>query len=251
MASSVFVLRGVAATAAAAAWMFLCLSMDRAVAGGPSAPSFILFAGTDLSRYGAFLDGGLVWSPAGLDADGLTFKALLNGGNYTYFSDGLHTNVDGTLLSAAAMPGWRFTYDSLNVSLFAGPTVQDYRLTPYDPSSRLHRLYVGAQFAADIWYQPNAAIMLALNGAVASIGPTGSLRVAVGFRFFDQVFAGPETQEIWCGNYDEVRFGAQVTALHIGAIDWSAAGGWSMTSDQCQPERQTVILWGFFGHMKG
>jgi Cellulose biosynthesis protein BcsS len=208
--------------------------MDQAIAAGPSTPSFLLFAGTDISRYGLFLNGGLVWSPAGIDADGFTFKALLNGGNYTYFSDGLHANVDGTLLAAAAMPGWRFTHDNVTVSLFAGPTVQDYRLSPYDPGSRLHRLYAGGEFAADIWYQPTAATMAALSGAIASIGPTGSLRAAFGIRLFDQVFVGPEVQGIWCGNYDEARFGAQVTALHIGTVDWSAAGGWSLTSDQRQ-----------------
>jgi hypothetical protein len=44
------------------------------------------------------------------------------------------------MLSGAAMPGFRVVRDVLTVSLFAGAVVQDYRLSPYDPSSRLHRL---------------------------------------------------------------------------------------------------------------
>ncbi len=208
--------------------------MDAACAGEPGNPSFLLFAGTDLSRYSAFLDGGLVWSPAGLDADGFTLKALLSGGNYTYVSSGLHEDIDGTMLSAAAMPGWRFVRGGLNVSLYGGAVVQDYRLSPYDPGGRLHGFYVGAQFAADIWYQPSAGTMVAVNGAIASIGPTGSLRTAFGWQVFDSVFVGPENQWIWCADYQEVRLGAHLTGWRIQGLELSAGGGWAMTSDQRQ-----------------
>ena len=134
-------------------------------------------------------------------------------------------------VSAAVLPGWRFTHSGLTVTLFAGPVVQDYRLTPNDPGSHLRGFYVGAQFAAELWYQPSPATMATLSGAIASIGPTGSLRTAVGFRFFDAVFIGPEAAQLWCGNYEEVQFGAHVTSLRIDALQWSAAGGWAITSD--------------------
>ena len=135
------------------------------------------------------------------------------------------------MLSAAVMPGWRFVRNGLNVSLYAGPVVQDYRLSPYDPGSRLRGFYVGAQFAADIWYQPTASTMATVNGTIASIGPTGTVRTAFGFRIFDPVFVGPETQEIWCADYQEVRFGAHITGWRFDALEWSAGGGWAMTSD--------------------
>jgi hypothetical protein len=75
-------------------------------------------------------------------------------GEYVYPSGGLHMDVDGTMLSAAALPGWRWTRDSLTIDVFAGPVVQNYRLTPYDPGSRLRGFYAGAQFATDVWYRP-------------------------------------------------------------------------------------------------
>ena len=58
--------------AIAVAAMFLCAELGRAETGGPNVPSFLLFAGTDLWRYGAFFYGGTVWSPAGLDTSGFT-----------------------------------------------------------------------------------------------------------------------------------------------------------------------------------
>jgi len=229
----VVALRDVVATVTAVAMGAVCATAaGLAKAGGPENSSFLLFAGTDLWRYGAFFNGGLLWSPAGLDADGFTFKVLLSGGNYSYISGGLQENIDGTMLSAAALPGWRFRRDGLTVSLFAGAVVQDYRLTPDDPGSHLHGSYIGAQFAADVWYQPSAATMAALSGAIASIGPTGYLRAAFGFRLFEPAFVGPETEEIWCGDFEELQLGVHVTGLRIDALEWSAGGGWSMTSDR-------------------
>lgn len=210
----------------------MCTALDRAKAGGPASPSFLLFAGTDLWRYGTFFYGGTLWSPAGLDTGGFTLKTLLNGGKYTYASGDLHTDISGSMLSAAAMPGWRFARDGLTVSVFAGPVVQDYRLKPDDPGSRLRGLYVGGQFATEVWYQPSANTMAALNGTMASIGPTGSLRAAAGFRLFDAMFVGPESQALWCANFQQYQFGAHVTAFRFNALELSAGSGWSMDSDR-------------------
>ena len=184
-------LRGAVATAVAVASLVACATVDRADAGGPDDPSLLLFSGTDLWRYGGFLYGGLLWAPAGLDNSGFIGKVLLDGGEYSYVSGDLNENIDGTKLSAAALPGWRFIRDGLTVSLFGGPVVQDYRLTPFDPGSRLHGLYAGAEFASDIWYQPNATTMAAVNSSIATIGPTGYVRATFGFRFLAPVFRRP------------------------------------------------------------
>jgi hypothetical protein len=226
------VLRVVGAMAVAVAGMLLCCAPGLAQTGGPNASAFLLFTGTDLWRCGAFLYGGGLWSPAGIDRDGFTLKLLLNGGGYTYTSGDLHTDIDGEMLSAAALPGWRFTREDITVSVFAGPVAQDYRLTPYDPGSKLHGFYVGAQLATEVWYQPTVNMMDAVSGAIASIGPTGSVRAAFGFRAFDAMFVGPERKMLWCGDFQQLEFGAHITAFHFKAMEWSAGGGWSMDSDR-------------------
>jgi len=162
---------------------------------------------------------------------GFTFKTLVNGGGYTYTSGALNADVRGMTLSAATLPGWRFVRDNLTVSVFAGPVVQDYWLKPNDPGARLHGFYAGGEFAADVWYQPTPVAMVALNGTMASIGPTGSLRVALGARFLDRMYVGPENEEIWCGNFAEYQLGVHVTAWHMEKVEWSAGSGWALTSD--------------------
>jgi len=227
----VFRLKRVIATAIAVAMGAVCIAVDPAEAVGPNDPSFLFFGGTDLWRYGAFLYGGAVWSPAGLDTSGFIFKTLLSGGGYTYRSGALNADVKGTTMSAAVLPGWKFTGTGLIVSVYAGPVVQNYRLRPNDPGAHLHGLYVGGQFATEVWYQPTPSTMAVFNGTISSIGPTGSLRVAAGVRFLDRMFVGPENQEIWCGNFAEYQLGAHITALRIDAFEWSAGSGFALTSD--------------------
>jgi hypothetical protein len=228
----VYALRGVVATAIAVAGLLLWTSVGRAQTASPNGPSFLAFGGTDLWRYGAFLYGGTLWSPAGLDRGGFTLKLLVNGGRYSYNSSALHSTVDGTMLSGAALPGFRFVRDALTVGVFVGPVVQNYRLSPYDPGSRLRGLYAGAQFATDIWYQPAAKIMAALSGSLVSIGPTGFWRAALGYRVFDAAFLGPETAMLWCADFRQLEVGAHLTGLHVGSSEWSAGAGWSMDSDR-------------------
>jgi hypothetical protein len=225
-------LRGTVAAAVAVVSLVACATVDRAAAGGPDDPSLLLFSGADLWRYGGFLYGGLLWAPAGLDNNGFIGKVLLDGGAYSYVSGDLNETIDGTKLSAAALPGWRFVRDGLTVSLFGGPVIQDYRLTPYDPGSRLHSLYAGAELASDIWYQPNATTMAAVNGSIASIGPTGYVRATFGFRFLAPAFVGPEIAQLWCGDYQQMEFGAHITGLRINNFEWSMGSGFALTSDQ-------------------
>ncbi len=228
--------RCVAAVIVAVAGTF-CGAGGAAAADGPANPSYLLFGGTDLWRDGAFLYGGVLWSPAGrndagLRAPGFALKLLVSGGDYSYASGGLRSEVNGALVSAAALPGWRLTRDALTFSLFAGPVLQDYRLTPFDPGSRLHGFYAGAQLAADVWYQPSPATMVAVNGTVLSIGPTGSLRAAFGERFLAPVFLGPEAQALWCAEYQELRFGAHLTGWRFQTLEWEAGAGWALDNDR-------------------
>ena len=74
-------------------------------------------------------------------------------------------------------------------------------------------------------------MLISINGTVASIGPTGSLRVALGSRLFDRMLVGPETEAIWCGNFEEYQLGVHVTALRTGMLEWSAGSGRTVTSD--------------------
>jgi hypothetical protein len=194
-------------------------------------PSTLIFAGTDLWRFGQFVHGGVLLSPTALDADGFTLKLLAGAGRYVYSSGSLGRDVDGQVFSASALPGWRFRRGAFTVTIFAGAEVQNHRLTPDDPGARLRGFYIGARAAAEVWMQPDAQTMVAVDSSLGSIGPTGSLRAAFGWRLFAPLYVGPEMEMIWCGNFQQMRVGAHVTGVRAERFEWSAAAGWAEDSD--------------------
>ena len=115
--------------------------------------------------------------------------------------------------------------DGFTISLYAGPDVQDHRLSPDDPGSRLRGFYVGRAVrrrrlvSADADQHGRAQRHDRLHRPA-----NGSLRAAIGWRFFEPFFVGPEAQVIWCADYQQLRLGAHITGLRINGIEWSAAG---------------------------
>ena len=72
--------------------------------------------------------------------------------------------------------------------------------------------------------------LAAFDWTITSISLIGSARAAFGVRTADAFFVGPETHAIWCIDYTQLRFGAQVTGLKLGNVQWSAATGWAIES---------------------
>lgn len=192
----------------------------------------LFFSGADLWRNGGFAHGGLVWSPDGLDREGLTFKVLIGGGTYQYFSGAIGAEVTGRQLLAAAMAGWRFKVGTLEVTVYAGPDFQDHTLSPDDPTGSMRGRYFGARGGIDVWYEPMPGFMAAVNASGSTAAQEYSVRGAVGWRLLDRVFVGPEAQALGCLNYEQVRVGAHATGLKLGTFEWSASGGWVQDSDR-------------------
>jgi len=220
-----------AAPAVATFVVFLGCASAAPVEGGDGA-RFIFFSGTDVWHEGAFAYGGVLWSPGGLDKEGFTLKALLSGGQYRYKSDALGTQVTGIETAGRFLPGWRFKHGTLEVKIFAGLDVENHRLLPDDPTSGLRGHEAGVRGAFDLWYEPTPATMIAADGSLSSIAGSYSARAAFGWRTFDLFYAGPEVQAFACDGYSQLRFGAHVTALKTGEIEWSFAAGWARDSDR-------------------
>jgi hypothetical protein len=160
-------------------------------ASPPTAPHFMLFSGFEGWRNGMFSHGGVLWAPNGLDQDGFILKVFTGTGNYRYLAGGPGgVEVTGQQIMGSALPGWRFKWDRLEVSLYAGLDAQEHRLPPDDPASRTRGDHIGARFGADLWYQPADAVMLAGSVSLSTIGDGYWARGATGIRAFDLLWAG-------------------------------------------------------------
>lgn len=186
----------------------VCVSAAAAAQSGGDPARLLLFSGADVWSNGAFAHGGLLWSPNGLDREGFTLKTVLSGGSYDYHSGALGAQVDGREFVAQVLPGWRFKRDRFEAKVYFGLDVQDHRLSPDDPSSKLRGTNIGARTAIDIWYEPTPATMIAADGSVSTIVNSYSLRAAYGWRVFSRFYLGPEIQTFASDDYRQLRVGA-------------------------------------------
>jgi hypothetical protein len=222
-----------AAIAIAAACCIGAQGVSAGPAGDGDSARVVFFSGTDLWHHGKFIHGGLLWSPDGLDREGLTFKAAISGGFYRYISGALgNKEVTGRELTAQFMPGWRFKAGSTEVKVFAGIDLQNHRLNPDDPASGLRGPSAGVRVAFDLWSEPTPTTMLAADGALSSIATGYSLRAATGWRVNDRFYLGPEAQAFASRDYRQLRFGLHLTGLKIEPFEWSAAAGLASDSDR-------------------
>ena len=190
----------------------------------------LFFSGAEMMRSGYFAHGGFLWAPNGLDQDGPVFKLLLYGGRYRYHSG--TTQITGRQFAGSALPGWRFRRDGLEVTVFAGPDVQEHRYTPADPANRLGGTHYGVRGGGDVWYEPFRDAMLTGSVSLSTIGKTYWTRAATGWRLFDAVWIGPEVHAVGDDTFGELRFGVHVSSLRLWNYEWSAGAGWTTNTDK-------------------
>jgi len=228
--------RRVCATATAAAAFFCCcVGVLQGFAWADEDARTLLFSGRDIWRNGVFAYGGFVFAPGGFEDDGFLVKILLSGGLYRYDAENLGgQRVIGTEWLAQALPGWRIKRGDAEFKFFMGPEIQNHRLTPDDPANRLRGVSFGLRAAAEVWYEPTLATMLAIDLSLSSIATSNSARGAYGWRVLEDVlggvYLGPEIQYFGSDGYRHFRMGAHVTSLKADDIEWSAAIGWARDS---------------------
>src|SRR3954466_6091721 len=205
-----------AAASVAAALSFCCafLSAAPAVADDIEDARAIVFSGRDVWLNGAFLNGGVLWSPTALDEDGLLFKFLLSGGLYRYNAGDLGgERVIGSEWAVQFLPGWHIKRGTFEAKVFMGPEFQQHRLSPDDPGNLLNGSKFGLRLAGEIWEEPTATTMIAADASLGTIGNTSSARLGFGWKVLDMFYAGPETQAYGASGYSQWRWGAHVTSF--------------------------------------
>lgn len=226
--------RACAAVAAVAAFSYCGTGMPMGRAWADDDARTILFSGRDLWRNGAFAYGGFIFAPGGLEDDGFLLKILLSGGLYRYGSENLGERVVGAELLGQALPGWRIKRGNAEFKIFMGPEIQRHQLWPDDPANRLRGKLFGLRTAAEMWYEPTATTMIAIDISLSSIATSNSVRGAYGWRVFEEmlggVYVGPELQYFGSDDYRHLRLGAHVTSMKTDDIEWSAAVGWASDS---------------------
>jgi hypothetical protein len=189
---------------------------------------FLTFAGTDLWRQGAFLYGGGLWAPAGMDHDGFVLKVVATRGYYRYRTGTLgDVTVIGAMYAASVMPGLHFPRGKVSVTVYAGPERQVHVLLPDDQGNLTRGLRTGVRLATDLWYQPTDLAMVTFSSTLTTIGNAYAMRSAFGWKLLDSFYLGPEALIYGANNYTQLRIGVHVTEFEFLRRDWQAAIGYA------------------------
>lgn len=224
-----------AAVCSAATLCLCCLYVPgSARADDVDDPRIMLFSGRDIWRNGAFAHGGFIVAPSGFDQDGLLLKIMFSGGLYRYHAQNLGERVVGAEWLTQVLPGWRIKRGDAEFKVFMGPEVQNHYLRPDDSANRLRGYSYGLRVAAEAWYEPNAAMMIAADVSLSSIATSNSARIAYGWRVLEEmlggIYIGPEVQYFGSGGYRHGRLGMHITSMKTEDTEWSAAAGWARDS---------------------
>jgi hypothetical protein len=109
--------------------------------------------------------------------------------------------------------------------VFTGLAVENRRLAPDNPADTLSGTRFGARIAAELWWQPTRATMLATSASATTIGAEYSARAAGGWRLLDRFWAGPEVSISSDAYSTQYRVGAHITGFKTGTLEWSIATG--------------------------
>ena len=189
----------------------------------------LFFSGADIWRNGLFSHSGLFWAYRGLNADGPVLKLLLNAGLYRYHSG--RKQITGFQTMGAALPGWRWHWPGLEVTVFAGLDVQDHRFLPDDRGNRLRGTLVGVRGGVDLWYEPLRDGMLTASASLSTVGSSYWTRAAAGWRFGDMIWLGPEFLACGDDRYSQLRVGGHLTSFRLSSYEFSLGAGWVTDND--------------------
>ena len=95
---------------------------------------------------------------------------------------------------------------------------------------------MGLRISTELWDEPTNQTMIAADASLSTIYTSYSARISFGWKILDQFYSGPETQVYSADGYSQRRFGVHVTSMKTGDAEWSAAGGWSVdTNNRSSP----------------
>lgn len=194
------------------------------LSGGTKVERVLLYAGFDIWRHGGSGYGGVYWAPDGLNNDGFITRLFVSRGIERYDAGSKRFNTD--IVRAAPLAGWRLSQGTLELKVFAGPELEKRVLTPDIPTAEFRGTRIGARFAAELWWEPMADMMLTSALSASTNAASHSARGAAGWRVLDRFWAGPEISASSDAFSQQVRVGVHLTGFKLETLEWSAAVGY-------------------------
>ena len=168
---------------------------------------------------------GVLYAPNGMEQSGLRLSAFGLTGQYRYQGD--TDGFRGKFVSTDAMLGWSNVFDNGAVTLAVGVNYQDHSVTPFDPANSVQGAKTGFKVQGDLWVNPTAKTLVFVLGSYSTAFDT---YYAIGRLGYDVAgsgaFFGPEVGGQGNDRTDQVRLGAHISSIALGAAKLGLSSGW-------------------------
>lgn len=148
-------------------------------------------------------------------------------GSYKYVSTSPGVgSVTGRETSASLMGGYEWVQPGTTVSVFAGVEIQNRTISKPDPNNTVVGTSFGLKTALDFYSNPTPYTMVSGNFTYSTNNSAYYARMKAGLAMFSQVFVGPEILFLGDTFYGQWRFGAHLTGIKMGALQFGVSGGY-------------------------
>ena len=148
-------------------------------------------------------------------------------GSYKYISTAPGVgSVTGRETSGSLLGGYEWVMPGTTVSVFAGLEAQNRTLSKADPNNKVVGTSFGLKTALDFYSNPTPYTMVSGNFTFATNNSAYYARIKAGMAVTGQVFVGPEILFLGDSFYGQWRFGAHLTGIKMGALQFGVSGGY-------------------------
>ena len=148
-------------------------------------------------------------------------------GSYKYVSTAPGVgSVIGRETAGTLLGGYEWVMPTMTVSVFAGLDIQNRTLSKADPNNTVVGAAVGLKTALDFYTNPTPYTMVSGNFTYSTNNSAYYARIKAGMAVVGRVFIGPEMLFLGDNFYGQWRFGAHVTGIKMGALQFGLSGGY-------------------------
>lgn len=162
-----------------------------------------------------------------LEETGLRLRASGLLGGYAYTSKVVGVGeVHGDQVGGALLGGYEWVGKTSKLTGWLGVDFGNNKFDKIDPDNKTAGGSFGVRVGADFYVNPNSYTMVAGNLSFSSANSAYFSRFKLGMAVTQNVFIGPELQVLGDSFYSQYRFGAHVTGIRIGPVQFGLSGGY-------------------------
>ncbi|MGA0595446.1 cellulose biosynthesis protein BcsS [Enterovirga sp. CN4-39] len=132
----------------------------------------------------------------------------------------------------SVLVGQQWNLGPVFLSALIGPEILHEQLTIAGQVQGFSEPIYGAKGLIELWAHPtrNTLLTATLTGTTAKASVSG--RGSVGYRVWNNLFAGPEISAYATDSYQETKAGAHLTGFAFGILQGRFSAGWMVTDDR-------------------